>query len=208
MHSALLRLTSYVFQRTTSQTYQGVLVLAQIKSPSHQCEGALQHKAHRPATIKSPVLRAYSSFTEGGRQVNLKTQLRELYKLIHPDLFHAHPPAQKENERSFKLLQEYLDAGKRGGNPAAAALPYNFKFFLRKGDTETRQDSDASSTIEQDDRDALAKATSSTSPGGALVNGSSLAVGDAMAAEAMGLRCVALLLPPPAPSPFDAVTGE
>ena len=31
---------------------------------------------------------------------------------------------------------------------------------------------------------------------------------DAMAAEAMGLQCVALLLPPPAPSPSDALTGE
>ena len=34
------------------------------------------------------------------------------------------------------------------------------------------------------------------------------AAGDAAAAEAMGLQCVALLLPPPAPSPSDALTGK
>lgn len=41
----------------------------------------------------------------------LKVQLRELYKRIHPDRFHGFPPARDTNERSFKLLQEYLAAG-------------------------------------------------------------------------------------------------
>ena len=35
----------------------------------------------------------------------LKLQLRELYKRVHPDLFHDHPLARDANEHSFKLLQ-------------------------------------------------------------------------------------------------------
>jgi len=43
---------------------------------------------------------------------SLKSQLRELYKRIHPDRFHGFPPARDANEKSFKMLQEYLTAGK------------------------------------------------------------------------------------------------
>lgn len=35
----------------------------------------------------------------------LNVQLRELYKRVHPDLFHDIPLAMKANEHSFKLLQ-------------------------------------------------------------------------------------------------------
>ena len=42
---------------------------------------------------------------------SLKTQIRELYKRIHPDKFHGFPPARDANEKSFKMLQEYLTAG-------------------------------------------------------------------------------------------------
>ena len=35
----------------------------------------------------------------------LKTKLRELYKRVHPDLFHDYPLAKDSNEHSFKLLQ-------------------------------------------------------------------------------------------------------
>jgi hypothetical protein len=35
----------------------------------------------------------------------LKTKLRELYKRVHPDLFHDFPVARDSNEHSFKLLQ-------------------------------------------------------------------------------------------------------
>ena len=35
----------------------------------------------------------------------LKKVLRELYKRIHPDLFHDVPHAREANEHSFKLLQ-------------------------------------------------------------------------------------------------------
>ena len=42
---------------------------------------------------------------------SLKTQIRELYKRVHPDKFHGFPPARDANEKSFKMLQEYLAAG-------------------------------------------------------------------------------------------------
>ncbi len=47
--------------------------------------------------------------SNAGKPVSLKAQLRELYKLIHPDLFQDHPPAREENERSFKLLQVFWE---------------------------------------------------------------------------------------------------
>ena len=92
------------------------------------------------------------------RSPALKVQLRELYKRIHPDRFHGFPPARDTNERSFKLLQEYLAAGTcaykpytglyrnarihafTSGTVAAArqsdqdkaALPYRFIFYLHQ----------------------------------------------------------------------------
>lgn len=35
----------------------------------------------------------------------LKQRLRELYKKVHPDLFHSHPEAKESNGRSLQLLQ-------------------------------------------------------------------------------------------------------
>lgn len=61
----------------------------------------------------------------------MKSKLRELYKRIHPDLFHQHPEAQAENSRSFQLLQEYLDAALQGGGERGGVLlPYRFVFYL------------------------------------------------------------------------------
>lgn len=62
---------------------------------------------------------------------SLKTQLRELYKRIHPDRFHGFPPARDANEKSFKMLQEYLAAA-RQGDQGFAALPYHFVFYLHQ----------------------------------------------------------------------------
>lgn len=60
----------------------------------------------------------------------LKGQLRLLFKLIHPDLFHNQPLEQAINQNSFQLLQEYLDAAKGGGN--YRQRPYHFVFFIRQ----------------------------------------------------------------------------
>lgn len=61
-------------------------------------------------TSVQPAARGYATESTSGVPA-LKSQLRELYKRIHPDRFHAFPPARDTNERSFKLLQEYLAAG-------------------------------------------------------------------------------------------------
>ncbi len=47
----------------------------------------------------------------------LKKVLRELYKRVHPDLFHDVPHAREANEHSFKLLQvTYMAPACRLGN--------------------------------------------------------------------------------------------
>eukprot|EP00250_Pteridium_aquilinum_P035759 c9902_g1_i1 orf=90-1592(-) len=63
-------------------------------------------------------------------QPTLKGQLRLLFKLIHPDLFHNQPLEQAINQNSFQLLQEYLNAAKGGGN--YRQRPYHFVFFIRQ----------------------------------------------------------------------------
>ena len=84
-------------------------------------------------------LRQFSS-SAGGSKPSLKTQIRELYKLVHPDRFQDHPVAQVRwrrnkqdvrvltaqrpdfklygalqtaNTKSFKMLQEYLAAANK-----------------------------------------------------------------------------------------------
>ncbi|GIL79845.1 hypothetical protein Vretimale_12462 [Volvox reticuliferus] len=70
---------------------------------------------------------------EPRRAMPLRPALRLLYKRVHPDLFHDLPRAKDENERSFKLLQEYVQLA-QGGDPRspAARLPYRFAFYLRE----------------------------------------------------------------------------
>ncbi|KAK9907490.1 hypothetical protein WJX75_004677 [Coccomyxa subellipsoidea] len=75
----------------------------------------------------------YSSQTGNSQPPLLKVQLRELYKRVHPDLFHDIPFARQANEHSFKLLQEYLDAAKKGGEVGrTAGVPFKFLFYLHK----------------------------------------------------------------------------
>lgn len=45
---------------------------------------------------------------------NVKAQLRELYKKVHPDLFQNHEQARDANEKSFKLLQVGFSAAISG----------------------------------------------------------------------------------------------
>ncbi len=53
-----------------------------------------------------------------GELPTLQQQIRQLMKLVHPDLWASseHPEARFENERSFKLLQEYLAVAKVSSN--------------------------------------------------------------------------------------------
>ena len=52
----------------------------------------------------------FSSQTDNPQRPQLKVQLRELYKRVHPDLFHDIPLARQANEHSFKLLQVSVEA--------------------------------------------------------------------------------------------------
>jgi hypothetical protein len=76
--------------------------------------------------------RGWASSSTGGD--TFKAQLRNLYRLIHPDFFHDWPAEREENERSFALLQEYLSTVQEGakGQAGSAGKGYHFIFYLRK----------------------------------------------------------------------------
>jgi hypothetical protein len=85
------------------------------------------------ATIATAVRWSSSS----GHTINdtVKKKLKELYRRVHPDFFHGANEAKAANEKSFKLLQEYLSAadykygmGDGGGHPN---LPYKFNFYIK-----------------------------------------------------------------------------
>ncbi|KAL3142705.1 hypothetical protein ABBQ38_003006 [Trebouxia sp. C0009 RCD-2024] len=85
----------------------------------------------RQAFRVSTPANSYASSFSTGNAPSLKTQIRELYKRIHPDKFHGFPPARDANEKSFKMLQEYLAVAKEG-DQGTAALPYHFVFYLHQ----------------------------------------------------------------------------
>ena len=70
---------------------------------------ALQFLCEQPAHSVSAGSQRRWAASEAGPKPELKLQLRELYKRVHPDLFHDHPLARDANEHSFKLLQVLLD---------------------------------------------------------------------------------------------------
>ena len=55
----------------------------------------------------------------------LKRVLRELYKRVHPDLFHDVPHAREANEQSFKLLQVHGHFGQLPMTCSIALMPMN-----------------------------------------------------------------------------------
>lgn len=70
------------------------------------------HQRHARFMQQHNVMHCYATAAQGGFVPSLKQRLRELMLLVHPDRWTAHPAAQLENERSFKLLNEYLEAAK------------------------------------------------------------------------------------------------
>ena len=71
---------------------------------------ALQFLCNQPDNYYSASSqRCITSDASSKKVPELKLQLRELYKRVHPDLFHDHPLAREANEHSFKLLQVMLD---------------------------------------------------------------------------------------------------
>ena len=60
----------------------------------------------------------------------VKDQLRALYKMVHPDLFHQDPVAKAANESSFQLLQEYLSLSSED-DPRTNSSLFNFSFYTK-----------------------------------------------------------------------------
>ena len=72
----------------------------------------LQQPSCMPQSTQLHPVRCYQSGAQAAAVPTLKQRLRELMMLVHPDRWSAHPKARQENERSFKLLNEYLEAAK------------------------------------------------------------------------------------------------
>lgn len=64
----------------------------------------------------------------------LKEKLRQLYKLVHPDLLHDFPRERSSNEQSFQVLQEYLSVLESGPESTDFGTPrlYHFNFFIKQ----------------------------------------------------------------------------
>lgn len=73
---------------------------------------SLQQPSCMPHRTQQQSIRCYQSGAQTAAAPRLKQRLRELMMLVHPDRWSAHPKARQENERSFKLLNEYLEAAK------------------------------------------------------------------------------------------------
>lgn len=84
----------------------------------HLSGGGVHESQHASAALgagrkqRHASCRGFTSTNGGDDSPTLKQRIRELMLMVHPDRWAAHPTAQHENERSFKLLNEYLEAAK------------------------------------------------------------------------------------------------
>ena len=82
----------------------------------------------------------------------IKTKMHQLYKRVHPDLFQAYPKAKEANEKSFKLLQQFISDS--GSSPAAGGRRSNnrgsvqFNFYLKSSSGAENVVVDEASTSE------------------------------------------------------------
>ncbi|GAQ90460.1 Hypothetical protein KFL_006420060 [Klebsormidium nitens] len=106
------------------QQWRGTLTAFLAQASSGVTGGTCQHPDCRAES--------FSSSAQGELQraetPTIKSQLRMLYKRVHPDLFHGHPAERATNERSFKLLQEYLSVAHEGSH--SPSRHFRFEFFL------------------------------------------------------------------------------
>ena len=78
--------------------------------------------------------RQLSGLSQGSTQqggADLKSLLRRLYKLVHPDLFTDLPREQAVNEKSFALLQEWLTLASAASEPHGRSRAFQFEFYVR-----------------------------------------------------------------------------
>ncbi|KAJ7546618.1 hypothetical protein O6H91_08G047200 [Diphasiastrum complanatum] len=93
--------------------------------------GVLEEATKRKNHHHHHVRRTWRYYHNSSEQVlSLKTELRRLFKLVHPDLFHNSPNEQATNQRSFQLLQEYLDVAKGKESPQRPS--YHFEFYIKE----------------------------------------------------------------------------
>jgi hypothetical protein len=80
----------------------------------HKCISIARCTAHMHANARTFVTDCHTDTASSSSAHDLQKQLRMLMKKVHPDRWanSEHPEARSENERSFKLLNEYLDAAK------------------------------------------------------------------------------------------------
>eukprot|EP00877_Chromochloris_zofingiensis_P009526 jgi/Chrzof1/4827/Cz15g00240.t1 len=91
-----------------------------------------------------------SGFSSKSNKPTLKSALRSLYKKVHPDLFTDFPAEKAENERSFKLLQEYLSAARATGPSGPAdRTAFRFCFYVRKEDAALAEIEDVTTDEDQ-----------------------------------------------------------
>jgi hypothetical protein len=75
----------------------------------------------------------YRAFSDSATMMLNKRSLKEFYKAIHPDLLEKAPlKVKEENERSLKLLNDYLDRIKHNAGSPKLAL----KFYAPNKDNE------------------------------------------------------------------------
>lgn len=78
----------------------------------------------------------YSNWTSSGVAIcdDAKAKLRQLYRLVHPDLFlHSDEERARTNEKSFKLLQDYISNASQSASHRSSApyhASYNFEFYV------------------------------------------------------------------------------
>ena len=72
--------------------------------------------------------------TQSPGAADLKSLLRRLYKLVHPDLFTDLPREQAVNQKSFALLQEWLTLASAASEPGGRSRAFHFEFYIRPVD--------------------------------------------------------------------------
>ncbi|KAL6750148.1 hypothetical protein V8C86DRAFT_889233 [Haematococcus lacustris] len=154
-----------------------------------------------------------SSSGGGKAHASIKSGLRELYRLVHPDLWTAYPVAKAENERSFKLLQEYLSLARARDADSfqapAARVQYRFCFYMHPptqhsaGQEQARADQAAGAAQGQQPTTNSSSSSSSNpgAEGGSSSRGGGDSSGGSKVGGAIGAAAEQLARAPPPPHP-------
>ena len=112
-HQQSRQLTSLYDFRAQSISLPSAAARSQWAVPDAHTPG----QASAAAWCSAAGVRSFAAGTQDQAPATLQRRMRELLMLVHPDRWAHDAVAQQENERSFKLLQEYLEAVKAVGRP-------------------------------------------------------------------------------------------